>query len=87
MHSQDISPRMSRFSWYIDSYLALSCGFMYQSKPSFSPGVSESSSTCSNCTCLPVMARLACTRCAFDSGTSQSGIVAGTSAYSWFPAR
>jgi hypothetical protein len=82
MHVQDISPRMSLFSWYIDSYLALSCGFMYQSNPSFRPGVSESSSTCSNCTCLPVSARFACTRCDFDSGTSQSGNVVGTSEYS-----
>lgn len=74
---------MSRFSWYMDSYLALSDGLMYQSKPSLSPGVSESSSTCSNCTCLPVRARFACTRWDLDSGTSQSGSVAGTSAYSY----
>lgn len=59
---------------------------MYQSKPSFKPGVSESSSTCSNWTCFPVMARVAWTRCALDSGTSQSGSVVGTSAYScYFP--
>ena len=78
---------MSRFSWYIDSYLALSSGFMYQSKPSFRPGVSESSSTCSNCTCLPVRARPAWTRWDLDSGTSQSGRVLGTSAYSYAATR
>lgn len=56
---------------------------MYQSKPSLSPGESSSSSTCSNCTALPVIARVAWTRCALDSGTSQSGRVVGTSAHSW----
>lgn len=74
---------MSLFSWYIDSYLDLSAGFMYQSKPSFRPGESRSSSTCSNCTCLPVIARPACTRWDLDSGTSQSGKTLGTSAYSY----
>ena len=32
---------------------------------------------------MPLNARVACTRWAFDSGTSQSGREGGTSAYSW----
>ncbi len=54
--------------------------------PSFRPGESSSSSTCSNWGALPVRALLACTRWAFDSGTSQSGRVVGTSWYSCPPA-
>ncbi len=60
---------------------------MYQSKESERPGVSsesegEDGSTEGKDGCVPVKARLACTKCAFDSGTSQSGRDAGTSVYS-----
>lgn len=56
---------------------------MYQSKPSLREESVSSSSTRSNWGWRPVRARLAWTRWAFDSGTSQSGSVVGTSADSY----
>ena len=71
---------------YMASYFRLSLGDMYQSKPSFRPGVSSSSSSEGGMGekegWEPERARVACTRWAFDSGTSQSGNEGGTSAYS-----
>lgn len=60
---------------------------MYQSKPSLRPAVSSSSSVKEGEMgekegWFPERARVAWTRWAFDSGTSQSGRVVGTSAYS-----
>ena len=84
---QVTSPRGSRFAPQISSYLCLSAGLMYQSKPSLRPASSSSGrpeeETRSKEGLRPVSARVAATRCALDSGTSQSGSVLGTSAYSW----
>ena len=58
---------------------------MYQSKLSERPGVSSSSSvgeTGENEGWVPERARVAWTRWALDSGTSQSGRDFGTSTYS-----
>ena len=69
----------------MDSYFDLLLGDMYQSKPSLRPGTSSSSSEGEmgeNAGWLPERARVAWTRWALDSGTSQSGSEEGTSAYS-----
>ena len=65
-------------------YFEMSWGAMYQSKPSFRPGGEEVGEGMDGYELedSPERARVAWTRWAYDSGTSQSGRVEGTSEYS-----
>lgn len=77
-------PRGEAFAEKMASYLDFEAGGMYQSKESLRPGVSSSESEGGGegKEVRPERADFAATRWDLEEGTSQSGRVAGTSAYS-----